>query len=101
VVVSPDERHVIGAAATQEEQPVLKTKKIAALVAATGGLVMAGAGMASAEATAHGSAQDSPGLLSGNNVQVPVNVPVNACGITVSVIGVLDQALGNTCGNED
>jgi predicted Rossmann-fold nucleotide-binding protein len=99
VVVSSDERHVIGAAATQEETPVLKTKKIAALVAATGGLVMAGAGMAGAEATAHGSAQDSPGIVSGNNIQVPVHVPVNACGITVSVIGILDQAFGDTCGN--
>ena len=78
---------------------MLKTKKIAALVAATGGLVMAGAGMASAEATAHGSAQDSPGIVSGNNIQVPVHVPVNACGLTVSVIGILDQALGNTCVN--
>lgn len=78
---------------------MLKTKKIAALVAATGGLVMAGAGMASAEATAHGSAQDSPGIVSGNNIQVPVQVPVNACGLTVSVIGILDQAFGNTCVN--
>ncbi len=78
---------------------MLKTKKIAALVAATGGLVMAGAGMASAEATAHGSAQDSPGVVSGNNIQVPVHIPVNACGISVSVIGILDQAFGNTCVN--
>jgi len=90
---------VIGVAATQEEVPVLKTKKIAALVAATGGLVMAGAGMACAEATAQGSAQDSPGIVSGNTVQVPVHVPVNACGLTVSVIGILDQAFGNTCVN--
>jgi hypothetical protein len=80
---------------------VLKTKKIAALVAATGGLVMTGAGMASAESAAHGSAQDSPGVVSGNNVQIPVHVPVNVCGNTVSVIGILDQALGNHCENED
>jgi len=80
---------------------VLKTKKLAALVAATGGLVMAGAGMASAESTAHGSAQDSPGVVSGNNVQIPVHVPVNACGDTISVIGILDQAFGNHCVNED
>ncbi|MEY9860475.1 hypothetical protein ABH935_006112 [Catenulispora sp. GAS73] len=78
---------------------MLKTKKIAALVAATGGLVMAGAGMASADATAHGSAQDSPGIASGNNIQVPVEVPVNACGLTVSVIGLLNPAFGNTCVN--
>jgi hypothetical protein len=80
---------------------MLKTKKLAALVAATGGLVMAGAGMASAEANAHGSAQDSPGIVSGNNVQVPVHIPVNACGISVSVIGILDQAFDNHCTNEN
>jgi hypothetical protein len=80
---------------------VLKTKKLAALAAATGGLVMAGAGLANADATAHGSAQDSPGIVSGNNVQIPVHVPVNLCGNTVSVIGILDQALGNHCVNED
>jgi hypothetical protein len=99
VVVSPDERHVIGAAATQEEVPVLKTKKIAALVAATGGLAMAGAGVAGAEATANGSAVGSPGIVSGNTIQVPVHVPVNACGLTVSVIGLLNPAFGNTCVN--
>lgn len=78
---------------------MLKTKKIAALVAATGGLVMAGAGMAGAEATAGGSSVGSPGIVSGNTIQVPVHVPVNACGLTVSVIGILDQAFGNTCVN--
>ena len=80
---------------------MLKTKKLAALVAATGGLVMAGAGMASAEANAHGSAQDSPGIVSGNNVQIPIHIPVNACGDTISVIGLLDQAFDNHCTNEN
>jgi ChpA-C len=80
---------------------MLKTKKIAAVIAATGGVVMAGAGMASAEATAHGSAQDSPGIVSGNNVQVPVHIPVNVCGDTISVIGLLDQAVDNHCVTED
>jgi len=80
---------------------MLKTKKLAALVAATGGLVMVGAGMASAEANAHGSAQDSPGIVSGNNVQVPIHIPVNACGDTISVIGLLDQAIDNHCTNEN
>ena len=80
---------------------MLKTKKLAALVAATGGLVMAGAGMASAEANAHGSAQDSPGIVSGNSVQVPIHIPVNACGNTISVIGLLDQAFDNHCTNEN
>ncbi|WP_416212286.1 chaplin [Nostoc sp. DedSLP03] len=41
----------------------------------------------------------SPGVLSGNLVQVPVHVPVNVCGNTVNVIGLLNPAFGNTCIN--
>ena len=40
-----------------------------------------------------------PGVLSGNVIQVPVHVPVNVCGNTVSVIGLLNPAFGNTCIN--
>ncbi|ASY35740.1 MULTISPECIES: chaplin ChpH [unclassified Streptomyces] len=74
-------------------------KKIVATVAATGGLVLAGAGLASADAGAQGAAVGSPGVLSGNVVQVPVHVPVNLCGNTISVIGLLNPAFGNTCVN--
>lgn len=79
----------------------MKIKNIAAIAAATGGLVLAAAGVASADsgAVAHGAAVGSPGVVSGNNVQVPVNVPVNACGNTVNVIGLLNPAFGNTCVN--
>jgi hypothetical protein len=31
---------------------------------------------------------------------VPVHVPVNVCGNTVSVIGLLNPAFGNTCINK-
>ncbi|WP_328909234.1 chaplin ChpH [Streptomyces sp. NBC_00234] len=74
-------------------------KKVAAIAAATGGLVLAGAGMAAADSGAQGAAIGSPGVLSGNVVQVPVHVPVNVCGNTVSVIGLLNPAFGNTCVN--
>ncbi|MFD9848142.1 chaplin ChpH [Streptomyces parvus] len=74
-------------------------KKVVAVAAATGGLVLAGAGMASADAGAQSAAIGSPGVLSGNVVQVPVHVPVNVCGNTVSVIGLLNPAFGNTCVN--
>ncbi|MEU9132460.1 chaplin [Kitasatospora sp. NPDC048540] len=79
----------------------MKVKKIAAVTAAAGGLVLAGAGMASAHggATAQGAAVGSPGVLSGNLVQVPVHVPVNVCGNTISVIGLLNPAFGNNCQN--
>ncbi|MEU1332432.1 chaplin [Streptomyces sp. NPDC005865] len=75
-------------------------KKIVAAVAATGGLVLAGAGIAAADAGAQGAAVKSPGVVSGNVVQVPVHVPVNACGNTVSVIGLLNPAFGNACVNK-
>jgi len=74
-------------------------KKIVAVAAATGGIVLAGAGIAAADAGAQGAAVHSPGVLSGNVVQAPVHAPVNACGNTVSVIGLLNPAFGNTCTN--
>ncbi|MGW3041555.1 chaplin [Kitasatospora sp. NPDC001159] len=79
----------------------MKVKKIAAVAAATGGLVLAAAGVASAHggAGAEGMAAGSPGIVSGNQVQIPVHVPVNLCGNTVSVIGVLNPAFGNHCAN--
>ncbi|GAA4022422.1 chaplin ChpH [Streptomyces sp. NBC_01352] len=75
-------------------------KKIVAAAVATGGLVLAGAGMAVADSGAQGAAVHSPGVLSGNVVQVPVHIPVNVCGNTVSVIGLLNPAFGNTCINK-
>ncbi|MCM2390341.1 chaplin ChpH [Streptomyces albipurpureus] len=74
-------------------------KKVVAAAAATGGLILAGAGVAMADAGAQGAAVGSPGVLSGNLVQVPVHVPVNVCGNTISVIGLLNPTFGNTCIN--
>ncbi|MFE3600841.1 chaplin ChpH [Streptomyces sp. NPDC059096] len=75
-------------------------KKVVAAAAVTGGLVLAGAGMAVADAGAQGAAIGSPGVLSGNVVQVPVHLPVNVCGNTINVIGLLNPAFGNTCVNK-
>jgi hypothetical protein len=74
-------------------------KKIVAAAAVTGGLVLAGAGMAVADSGAQGAALHSPGVVSGNVVQVPIHVPVNVCGNTISVIGLLNPAFGNVCVN--
>ncbi|MEV0183342.1 chaplin [Streptomyces sp. NPDC050625] len=52
-----------------------------------------------ADSGADGSAADSPGLISGNTIQLPLHVPVNVCGNTVNVGGLLDPAAGNTCDN--
>ncbi|MFJ6370242.1 chaplin [Streptomyces virginiae] len=73
--------------------------KKAALVLAAGAVVVGGASVASADAGAQGAAIGSPGVLSGNLIQVPIHIPVNACGNSVSVIGLLNPAFGNTCVN--
>ncbi|MCQ4041667.1 chaplin [Streptantibioticus rubrisoli] len=75
-------------------------KKVAATAAAAGGLVLAGAGLAVADSGAQGAAIDSPGVASGNVVQVPVEVPVNVCGNTINVVGLLNPTFGNTCINK-
>ncbi|MEU5217314.1 chaplin [Streptomyces sp. NPDC020807] len=70
-----------------------------AVALAAGAVVVGGASMASADAGAQGVAAHSPGVGSGNLVQIPVHIPVNACGNTVSVIGLLNPSFGNTCVN--
>ncbi|MFJ3665267.1 chaplin [Streptomyces sp. NPDC090106] len=50
-----------------------------------------------ADSDAGGAAKGSPGVLSGNNVQVPVDAPVNACGNTVDAVALLNPAFGNSC----
>ncbi|WSP77519.1 chaplin [Streptomyces sp. NBC_01615] len=52
-----------------------------------------------ADAGADGAAANSPGVLSGNVIQVPVHIPVNVCGNTVDVIALLNPTSGNTCSN--
>ncbi len=74
------------------------TKSLITVAAASGLLAMSG-GNAHADSGARGSASDSPGVVSGNSVQVPVHVPVNVCGNTVNVVGVLNPAMGNRCVN--
>ncbi|MFB7494917.1 chaplin family protein [Streptomyces sp. NPDC056161] len=71
-------------------------KSLLTMAAATGALAAA-SGSAHADSSAHGAAAHSPGVLSGNTVQVPVHMPVNVCGNTVNVVGVLNPAMGNTC----
>jgi hypothetical protein len=73
-------------------------KKAAVVVA---GIVMAmgAASPAFADSEAHGAAVGSPGLLSGNVIQAPIHIPVNACGNSINVIGLINPAFGNTCVN--
>ncbi|MFD7909038.1 chaplin [Kitasatospora sp. NPDC059722] len=71
--------------------------------AATAALLAAGAGVASAHhlhgATAEGVAAGSAGVVSGNSVEVPVHIPLDVCGNSVDVAGLLNPAFGNHCLN--
>ncbi|MGD3110352.1 chaplin [Streptomyces sp. YGL11-2] len=95
--------------------------KTAAMAAMASTLVLGGAGIASASdggkhghhgrgiekvirhhrgATAIGFAKHSPGFLSGNVIQVPIDIPINVCGNSVNVLALLNPAFGNVCINK-
>ncbi|MFI1091974.1 chaplin [Streptomyces sp. NPDC020917] len=66
-------------------------------VAAAGSVLAATGGLASADSDASGTAAGSPGLLSGNSISAPVDVPVNVCGDSVNAVAALNPALGSSC----
>jgi hypothetical protein len=70
-----------------------------ALTSVAAAAVAGTAGIAAADSGATGTADGSPGVLSGNVLQVPVHIPVNVCGNTVDVVGLLNPAFGNSCVN--
>ncbi|WP_328871498.1 chaplin [Streptomyces sp. NBC_00287] len=71
-----------------------------AAAAATSILSLCGSS-ALADTSANGAAKDSPGVLSGNDVSAPVEVPVNACGNTVDAAAALNPSFGNDCATVD
>ena len=70
----------------------------AALATAVGTLLLLSA-PASAQG-AEGAAVNSPGVVSGNVVQAPIDTGISLCGNTIDVVGVLNPAAGNLCVNE-
>ncbi|MDX3797404.1 chaplin, partial [Streptomyces sp. AK04-3B] len=46
-------------------------------------------------ATAQGAMEGSPGVVSGNGLQLAVQLPVNVSGNSVNVVGIGDPAFGN------
>ncbi|MCX5263618.1 chaplin ChpG [Streptomyces sp. NBC_00199] len=71
-----------------------------ALTSVAAAAVVGASGLAAADSGANAVAAHSPGVLSGNVVQVPVHIPVNICGNTINVVGLLNPAFGNTCVND-
>ncbi|MER7001118.1 chaplin [Streptomyces sp. NPDC000410] len=76
-----------------------RTAKALALSTVAAAAVAGSAGIATADSGAHGGAYHNPGVVSGNVVQVPVQVPVNLCGNTIDIAGLLNPTFGNTCVN--
>ncbi|WP_431947218.1 chaplin [Actinacidiphila sp. bgisy167] len=88
-----------------------RLSKAAVLTVAAGVAVMGSAGGALASdggkdfdrggASAEGAAVGSPGVLSGNVIQVPVNVPINLCGNSINTLApsLLNFTTGNACIN--
>ncbi|MFE7929579.1 chaplin, partial [Streptomyces sp. NPDC057456] len=75
------------------------SRGMVAAAAATGILSLCAGGHALADSTADGAAKGSPGVLSGNAVQAPLHVPVNACGNSVDLLAALNPTFGNSCVN--
>ncbi|MFH9071244.1 chaplin [Streptomyces alboflavus] len=75
----------------------MRTRVLLASAAFAVTTLFGGAASAAADADPNGTVENSPGVLSGNLVQVPVDIPVNLCGNTVNVVGVLNPATGNGC----
>ncbi|MEV6567254.1 chaplin [Streptomyces kronopolitis] len=73
--------------------------KACMFVVAASGVLGASCGTAYADAGAGGGTANSPGVLSGNSVQLTVDTPVNACGNSVDAGAALNPAMGNSCGN--
>ncbi|MFD3910609.1 chaplin [Streptomyces sp. NPDC088147] len=73
--------------------------KAVVLSTAAAAAVAGASGVAFADADAGAAAVGSPGVISGNVIQVPIHLPVNVCGNTIDVVGILNPAFGNTCVN--
>ncbi|MFI1977389.1 MULTISPECIES: chaplin [Streptomyces] len=73
--------------------------KAVVLTVGAAATVAGAAGAAAADAGAEAAAVKSPGVASGNAIQVPINIPINLCGNTISVVGALNPAFGNACIN--
>ncbi|GAA1184604.1 hypothetical protein GCM10009654_47750 [Streptomyces hebeiensis] len=73
--------------------------KATAVLVGTGAVLASGAGLAVADSEADAAAIGSPGVLSGNVIQLPIHIPVNVCGNTINVVGILNPTFGNKCAN--
>nr|WP_234016867.1 chaplin [Streptomyces sp. LaPpAH-108] len=79
----------------------MRMRSIATTALLAGSLALAGttAAHAADPDPTTGVAVGSPGVASGNVIQVPIEIPVNLCGNSIDVVGLLNPAFGNACVN--
>lgn len=80
----------------------MRKRALLAAAALSATVVLGAAGTAAADpdpsgATAQGETSNSPGVISGNTIQVPVDLGLNVCGNTIDVLGLLNPASDNKC----
>lgn len=76
----------------------IRTAAVTAVL--TGALALTGTTAAfAADPGPVGAASDSPGVLSGNVIQIPIDIPVNLCGNTLDILAFMNPASANTCTN--
>ncbi|MFD4631427.1 chaplin [Streptomyces sp. NPDC058284] len=76
-----------------------RARVLTAAVLLSGLTVLGGAGTALADDGPTGTTGNSPGILSGDNVQVPIHVPLNVCNVGVDVLALLNPVSNNSCAN--
>ncbi|SOE78864.1 Small secreted domain [Streptomyces sp. OV198] len=73
--------------------------RLMAAAGLAGVALLATAGTAAADPDPVGAASNSPGVLSGNVIQIPLDLGLNLCGNSIDLVGLLNPAVGNTCTN--
>jgi hypothetical protein len=75
--------------------------KLAAIAAGASAVVLSGTGLAMADAGAKGAAVDSPGIVSGDVVEAPIDAQADVCGDEANVIAAANPSSDNVCLNSD
>jgi hypothetical protein len=75
------------------------TLAAAAILGSSGAAFATGGGPGGAGAV--GVAKGSPGVISGNVIQLPIQIPINLCGNSIDIVGLLNPTFGNTCVNAE
>ncbi|MET7352880.1 chaplin [Streptomyces mirabilis] len=74
--------------------------RLMAAAGLAGVALLATAGTAAADPGPVGAASNSPGVLSGNVIQIPLDLGLNLCGNSLDLLSLLNPATGNTCTND-